>query len=136
MPITVDWGDFEETILVWKIEGNWTLEDYLVSRDQGTALAEQRAPVIVDVIADMRRSALMPHNIVAVIRDALEVARFAEGIITVITPTNYWTQLVHSMQKTYFRTVKFPIVFVRDVDAAYELVETVQAQRRASQNIG
>jgi hypothetical protein len=134
MPITVDWGDFEETILIWKIEGNWNIDDYLAARDYALIMVQHRAGVIVDVIADMRRSALMPQNIAWVIRDSLEIAQFNRGVVAVITPTSYWTQLVKTLQKTYFRTVKFPIYFVNTVDEAYELVDEVQMQRSVAQN--
>jgi hypothetical protein len=134
MPITVDWGDFEETILIWKIEGSWNIEDYLTARDDALQMVQQRAAVIVDVIADLRRSALLPQNIAWVIRDSLEVAQFNRGVVAVITPTSYWTQLVKTLQKTYFRTVKFSIYFVNTVDEAYALADAAQTQRSVAPN--
>ena len=66
MPITVSWHDDEENILIWQVEGNWTIEEFYSAVTDTRALSEQSPGgnhVIVNAsaMASRPRGNLLPH---------------------------------------------------------------------------
>jgi hypothetical protein len=123
MSISVDWGDAEETIIVWKFEQGWTRGDYYRAYHHFCKLIKQSNQV-VNVIADVRRALPAPGSSLSILRHAIinrhsQVERVA--VITVSTFPQQLFALVHrQLPGDWFDKYQF----TDSVDEAYEWVKT------------
>src|SRR5690348_16431814 len=88
MPIRVEWGNPEKTILLEIIEGQWTLADIyamLEETDQMVGEVQHR----VDIIADMTSAQFSSANLLSAISRTQRSASSNAGMIVVIKANRY-----------------------------------------------
>jgi hypothetical protein len=128
MPVEIDWGDQEETLLVIKIRGEWNASQLFTAQQKGCSLAETK-PHLVDVIADMRAASVKMTGLVPLSRRAIQIRPTNLGYVAIITTTNYWAQIYRAVPDTLKQALN--IGFVNDVDAAYAAITAHRKQRRS-----
>lgn len=125
--IKVDWGDHEETIIVWHFDDAWSAEDYAIAWWQSNQFAMSK-PHKVNILTDLRRTGKIAPNLLPTLLSYLPDQSPNIGLSVMIThPENRsWAWLYGVLENFYKRpeTVRF----VEQVDEAYALVEETPAQ--------
>jgi hypothetical protein len=122
MPITLDWGNFEETFAVWKFEMFWTWDEmYVALATLRKMFGEKNTPC--HIVVDTRRCMMPSSGLISNIQNVPRYMPTNVDVIVVIASHN----LLFSLNQTLKRIgILFPgkIIFVETVDAAYNLVDT------------
>lgn len=128
MPIVVDWGNVEETIIVWKFRKRWSEADFYAAVERSAALTKS-VDMPVNYIIDLQHSISSPPNLLAISRAAMQNHNFSnQGVTTVITKSAFWQQLFEALANSVTYHIGH-ITFVSDVDAAYDRIEKAQERR-------
>ena len=123
MSIIVDWGDLDETILMWRFPRQWDGDDILVALDESRRLAEsQQHPI--DVLVDMQQIRKSPSNLMTIFKFALSQPIVNIRHIIVISYSSYFRSIFNVMQKMYPKLPK--VRFADDANHAYEMIDTTQ----------
>lgn len=121
MTLTLDWGDFDETFVIWSFAGRWTPEEFYTAmeklRDYGAS-----KPYPVKIMVDMRHSLAAPNNLLTLLRAAVKMNVRNIGQVVVITPSNFWPQMYEMLVKTVKLDGSTPVTFVKTVDDAYSQI--------------
>ncbi len=125
--ILTDWGNQEETLLVWKFEVGWTITDLYESIYAAKRMIESKT-YMVDVIIDLRRSIQIPDGIISAVIYAFETLPSNTGTTAIITTNTAW-QMLYTIITNVYRVGFGLLQFVNTVDAAYSIVEHAQAER-------
>jgi hypothetical protein len=64
MPITITWTDSQKTAYLWCFEGRWTWAEYNDAVALGNKMGDEVSHKI-DVIVDLRKSGLLPNNVLS-----------------------------------------------------------------------
>ncbi|GAB4519557.1 MAG: hypothetical protein OHK0046_28620 [Anaerolineae bacterium] len=123
--ILVDWGNAEETLLVWKFEGHWTPEEVFAAVDQ-VLLFASGYPHMIDIIVDTRRAHLPAHPMNFNHREFRHKPGNL-GQIVVIYEAVLWSMLYDML--THLSGIDYGVAFVQSVDDAYKLVERAETNR-------
>ena len=70
MPITVTWGNAEQTYTCFKYVGNWTWAEYFESINQGYGLTKD-VPYTVNIMLDLTEAKLIPDGIFSTIQSSM-----------------------------------------------------------------
>lgn len=134
MPIIVDWGNLEETIIVWKFRNRWDETDFYDAVERSATLT-QSTDACVDYIIDLRQSISSPPNLLAMSRAAIQNHNFEnQGRTAVITKSSFWQQLFDTLLSSV-RHFMGHVMFVDSVDAAYDVIAQAQ-QTHESRAVG
>ncbi|MCA0454242.1 MAG: hypothetical protein LCI00_09740 [Chloroflexi bacterium] len=63
MPIQIQWFNDQKRIILWTIQGQWTLQEMHQAYSDGNALCAEVPENIVNALIDMTRSQSIPSNI-------------------------------------------------------------------------
>ena len=121
MPITLNWGDFDETFLVWNFTQNWTTEEFYDLLQELQRYAQPKKQPI-KIMVDMRRSMKAPNNLLTLLRIAVKSNIQNIEKIVVISNSNFWIQMYQILVKTTHLDDNTPVTFVNSVDEAYYLI--------------
>lgn len=116
MSIYVDWGNQEETLIVWKMGQQWDAEDFIQARQQTRVMIASK-PHEVAIIADIRHTLRHPRNILPLLRGSGHTPLPNMGLIIVVSRTSFWSRLLQQMGVHHLK-----VHFVEDLDAAYAQV--------------
>ena len=123
MPIEIDWGDLDNTIIVMIIKGRWTGEQFYTVVDDLHAMSnEQDAPV--RLIADMRYTQSTPKNFLPMLKAVVKRPNFNIKHAIVVKRSNYWERLIQMLVQSKSITIDIPVTFVDSVDRAYALLDS------------
>lgn len=123
--IKVDWGDHEETLIVWHFDDQWYAEDYACAIHQTNLLAMTK-PHTVNIIMDLRRTSTLASRLLQTILDTLPDKSPNLYLSVMITTNKAWQTLFNIITCIYRR--ESDVRFVDTVDAAYSLVEEKHPQ--------
>lgn len=126
MPIEVDWGNFEEDMIIFKVNGAWTGTEFVQALDNAKALAESKS-YQVSLLADMRYSAARtPQNFITILRAAMQrdASRLSQAVV--VTHSRYWQQLINIIESSTPIRLPIPVTFVSSVDEAIQMLEDVR----------
>jgi len=127
MGMSIDWGNYEETILVVKPALRWTHEDY--RREMTRAIdAMHNKPYPVDMIIDLRQVMHNPPNLINICRDARLRLKEFDNLIVVISNNRFWQTLNNTVIRQ-MPNAEVNVFFTRSVDEAYRAVEDAQQAR-------
>ena len=118
MTITLDWGDFDETFLVWNFNGKWTADAFYQTIEHLKQLSLSK-PYPVNVMVDMRQSLAAPNNLLTLLRVAVKSNVRNIGRVIVISKSGFWLQMYQMLVKTAQLAETTPVTFVGSVDEAY-----------------
>ena len=127
MGMSVDWGNYEETILVIKPTLRWTHEDY---RREITHILDalHNKPYSVDMIIDLRQVMHNPPNLINICRDARLRFKEFDNLIVVISNNRFWQTLNNTVIRQ-MPNAEVNVFFTRSVDEAYRAIEDIQQTR-------
>lgn len=129
MPIEVDWGNQDETLLTMKIKGDWTAEELYQAQTDMLAMSQSKTHT-VDAIVDMRTANLKMNGLLPVARQALRRRPRNIGTTAVITHTNFWQRIFQSLPATLLND--FHVIFVNEVDEAYTVIDDARNARQVT----
>lgn len=129
MPIEVDWGDQDETLITFKIRGDWTAEELYTAQTKMLEMSTSKAYTI-DTIVDMRGANLKMNGLLPIVRQALRRRPDNSGATAVITQTNFWERIFKSVPQTLLKD--FNVVFVEEVDEAYAVIDNARSTRQTT----
>ena len=119
--ITVDWGNHDETLLIFRIHQHWTLDEFksMVQRSQKLIHSKQYP---IYILADVQTASKAPHNFLPTIVRGLSSQPPQDIHIIVISKSVFWQRLWNMIQAFNFHSI--PVYFVHDANEAYALIET------------
>jgi hypothetical protein len=121
--IDVDWGDVDETILVWTFEDGWTAQDFMDAFTTSEEFVEEKTtPSIVHALLDVQHTVHLPNDMFTLGRYAINRASNLEfkGLITIINPTMLWVRFYDALKVTAPHA--FDVRFAQDADEAYKMM--------------
>jgi len=126
--IEIDWGNFDETILIWAFHKNWTANDFIDAIGTSTALIHQRTTQgTVHILLDIQHTQHLPSNMFAIGRKAIQRSMQSNhrGLIVVINQSELWNRLYDVLEQMIPNTLN--ICFAKDADEAYKLIREAQS---------
>ncbi len=118
--IHVGWANHEETCVVMKFNGRWSIKAYRRSCQHLNELIASRVHP-VDVIMDLQRSAPAPAGIVLHGAAVLNAMPGNTGTIVFVSKSSFWKTLVTMIEQIH--PIKpLDLRFVATPDEAYALV--------------
>jgi len=121
--IDVDWGDAEETILVWTFEDGWTAQDFMDAfKLSEEFVAQKLTPSIIHVLLDVQHTVHLPKDMFTLGRYAINRASDVgfKGLVTIINPTTLWHRFYDALKITVPH--RLIIKFASNADEAYQLM--------------
>ena len=123
--ITLDWGDANESILVWTFSDNWTAEDfYLAIEKAETILGPKEKPV--HIIVDAQQGFKPPKNLIALSKVGLKRGPTPVKLVVVIAKSRFLQNIYGIVAKMYPGSLK--VHFVNNANEAYQLIEEFDEQ--------
>lgn len=120
--ISVDWGNQEETIIIWKFNGQWDARMFRRAVTKTYRMAEAK-PYPVHGIVDMQRALAAPRDMITLIRQALRSGPTVKaGRWVIISESRLWPNL-YAMAVRLYRLNTLDVRFVSSVQEAYDLVD-------------
>ncbi|MGB1285684.1 MAG: hypothetical protein ACPG7F_04040 [Aggregatilineales bacterium] len=124
MTILVDWGNYEETILVWKFSREWQTSHYMEALRQSNSLALTKAHQ-VNLICDIRMTTQRASNLMTLSRLVIQYRPANVDVMVIIVVNRFWKQMAEILTHQG-EGLPVPVHFVETVDAAYALVEEIE----------
>ncbi len=127
MGILVDWGDEDETILMWRFPISWTGDDFYQALQITQELVSEKT-CAVDVLVDMQKALQSPTNLLPLFKNGLSKRIPNLRHIIIISQSRYFVSLYAVLQKL---GRDFPkLHFVENANEGYELLHYLTASRR------
>lgn len=122
MPIRIDWGDYDKTLLIMSFNGRWTADEYYRAINDLYIYASERDHAL-ELMVDVRHSVQPPQNLVTLIRSTLNQERaIAMDQVVVIVQSGFWQQIFSVARKVHGRELDTAVHFVESVDQAYSML--------------
>lgn len=121
--IDVDWGDVNETILVWTFEDGWNTQDFISAFTLSEQMvAEKLTPSIIHMLLDVQHTVRLPNDMFTLGRYAINRANKVgfKGLVTIINPTLLWHRFYEALKITAPHSID--IQFAKNADEAYQLM--------------
>lgn len=118
MAITVDWGDADETLIVWKFGKSWTHSDFLSALVKSNAMQSTHRPQ--HCIADLRQMIMTTADFSEIARALKHSNHIINGLTVAICHRDYWQTVYND---AISRVTGRQVTFVRTVDEAYHLID-------------
>lgn len=126
MPIYLEWGNPEKTILFQYVRGEWTLADtYAMLDDCETMLAA--VPHCVDIIADLTHSRFSSGNLLSALSRIHHAHPRNIGLVVAVNADGYLRALAEAGEKLWPGSTE-NIRYAGSLEAAYTLL----AEKNAS----
>lgn len=127
--IDLDWGNADETILVWTFSDGWTAKDLVNAIASSKRMIASRSHRrIVHVLMDIQHSQDMPDDMLTLGRYAIKEAIDSghKGMIIIINPSPLWNHMVGVLKSLISNSIQ--IEFANDADEAYEILQNSETQ--------
>lgn len=127
--IELDWGNADETILVWTFHEGWETQNFMDAIAASKRMIANRSHrSIVHILLDIQHSQDLPDDMLTLGRYAIRqaVASRHKGLTIIINPSPLWHHLYKVLQTTIPHTIR--ILFVNDADEAYEIMQADSSQ--------
>lgn len=85
MPIQIQWFDDQHQIILWTVQGQWTLHELHKAYDEGNALCEQYPQNIINVLVDMRNSQAVPTSIFSTLSNRVHTEKSNYDMAVIVT---------------------------------------------------
>lgn len=127
--IDLDWGNADETILVWTFSDGWTAKDLVNAIASSKRMIARRSHRrIVHVLMDIQHSQDMPDDMLTLGRYAIKEAIDSghKGMIIIINPSPLWNHMVGVLKSLISNSIQ--IEFANDANEAYEILQNSETQ--------
>jgi hypothetical protein len=92
MPIHIEWGTSDHTLLIWRVASDFTLEDYHAAAKK-TALWLQSAVSPITIVVDVRKCHHTSHNLIPTMREQIRHLQSFRGELIVLSKTQFWQSM-------------------------------------------
>ncbi|MDQ7025774.1 MAG: hypothetical protein Q9P01_03995 [Anaerolineae bacterium] len=121
------WLTYDEKVMHWSIEGDWTASDYNQTFKNWKNFATNK-PYTVDLIMDMRHAGRMPSNMTSLAWQSVLNRPQNLGVTLIVTKSKLLRTVYKSMTQIYGGHDSV-IIFSADWDGALEILEAAQSSR-------
>jgi hypothetical protein len=121
--LTVDWGDHEESLLVWQAEGDLNNSALLIAIERTRQLLEEKAHVVY-IMADMREIPALSPVSVQTLRLFLDQNLVNLGTMIVITTSTAVQDIFIALERISAQQ----LICLNSVDEAYQVIGLLKAQ--------
>ena len=130
MPVRVEWFDGEQTVIHWKMSGDWTWEEYTSARRR-LAVMQNNLGYLVDHIYDVRKSNGLPPNALSQFLSASKSMHpNTSGMVVVVGGSMLARQLGGVLMRIRPNT-RLDITFIPTIEQAPEHIEARRKIHRA-----
>lgn len=121
MTIELDWGNADESLLIWTCDRHWTHDDYYEAVQTCVAMINgQSHPV--DVIVDMQFNKMRPQMLLQLAKYGFRHRSANVGTVVLIYRSTFWLFLEETLQSIFSK--EFRLLFARDANEAYSLLDS------------
>jgi len=120
MSISVDWGNHEETLIIWKFVQEWNTVDIIRAIDATYTLLSLK-PIAVNIILDMRHSKKRNQRISSLQRAFNRVFPTNLQKVIILSNSLYWQQFFQLVDQLLDDDKKQDFDYTSDVNMAYSL---------------
>jgi hypothetical protein len=92
MPIHVEWGTSDHTLLLWRVVSELTLEHYQDAARK-TSLCLKSAVNPITIVIDVRKCHHTSHNLIPIMRDQIHYLQNFQGELIVLSKTQFWQSM-------------------------------------------
>lgn len=129
--IFVDWGDGDETFLVWKFDGDWNPGEVPQIMYQINEFASER-DYPIDLIIDLQRASIHKGNVISMGYTIMSTLNSNIETIIAITRNPFWESIYATIRRVYHTKPLRTFNFVHHADDAYAIIESNRERREAS----
>jgi hypothetical protein len=131
--IDVDWGDANETLLIWTFSNDWTAQEFLNAFtlcEEFVASRSNRS--VVHILLDTQHTTHLPKDMFKLGRHAIKrcIDIRQKGLIIIIDSSTVWVQMYDFLMRRGSNSLH--IHFAKDTDKAYQIM--VEADALLSSN--
>ncbi len=121
MPIHLEWGNPEKTILFENLDGEWTLSDVYAMLDDCEKMVSS-VMHRVDIIADLSNSHFSSGNLLTALSRAQRTQPPNVGLIIAVKANRYLKAMADVAATMWPRSTE-KLRYVNSIEAAYALLE-------------
>jgi hypothetical protein len=114
MPITLDWYDLDQTIILVRFIGNWTMEEYAACGEGINLLVRTNSQRVLGMVVDGGEAGSTPKNALAGLKQVLVEGKLPLVLVNMRRDVRI---MVDSLRRSYFSS--------RAVYYAYNLPEAI-----------
>lgn len=123
MAIELDWGNAEESLLIWTCDTHWTTDEYYKAVEVCVDMIN-RQPHKVDVIVDMQFNRMRPSLLLQLAKFGYRRRSRNVNTVVLIYRNSFWLFLEDMLQRIFAN--EFNFLYAQDANEAYALL-TAQA---------
>jgi len=120
MSIIVDWGDADDTLLIWHFPHNWTSRDLQNAYGLANDILS-KVNYEIDIIFDFGYTINPPQNTIQLCRGLLLHCPHNVRSVIILGRTRYWERIFSLVLR--LQTFEHTVHFVQTVDEAYALLD-------------
>lgn len=129
MSTSIDWYNDDHTILIYHIEGKWTLQDYIAIFDQLIAMTDS-VTGIVDIIGDFQKAHSPSGNVLSGASKVNRGQHPRTGWVVLVGINTYLDTLLKIVQRVYSHGFK-NILTASSIEEAHQLILSKQQERNS-----
>lgn len=121
--IEVDWGNVDETLIIWTFYKHWTADDFIHAFDVSENMIMKKAKrEPIHFMLDIQHTAHLPPDMFTLGRYGIKRATIAnqKGLLIIINASQLWHHLYEMIQVTIPHDLH--IHFAKDANKAYDLI--------------
>ena len=127
--IGLDWGNADETILVWTFYDGWETQDFMNAISSSERMAANRShKSLIHILMDIQHTQDIPDDMLTLGRYAIKqgIANNHKGLTIIINPSPLWHHLYQVLKTTIPHSIQ--ILFAKDANEAYDIIQENQTQ--------
>lgn len=128
--IDIDWGNAEETILIWTFYDGWKEQDFLDAiKFSEKLVARKTSSATIHTMIDVQHTGDLPANMFSLGKTAIQrgIESKNDGLIIIINPSELWLRLYEVMSKMIPNNW-LRVHFAKDANEAYAMMNNTDAQ--------
>jgi len=122
MGATVEWYNSSEKIIYWHFDNEWTWEEYHACVAQVKQMSSSKIGQSIDIIMDLSRNRIFPHDLVNNLRKAQELEDPERGHMLVVVGNDVVNGIVR-LARTINRKLATHYYSARSVESAVQLIQ-------------
>ncbi len=131
MPIKIRWFDDQQQIILWTIEGKWTLQEMHEAYTKGNAMCAEVPENIINVIVDITGSNSLPTNIFSALSARVNTEMPNYDMAVAVTKNGLIKAFVNII--TSIPALREKFVVVKSMDDALAFIKKRRLAREAAQ---
>src|SRR5574337_711770 len=129
MPVSADWYDSKQEIVLYVFEGRWTWDELYATYNKAIAM-EKSVPHRVDVLLDMLNSKAVPANALLHVKNISNKQPDNLGLTVIVTP-NAFVRALYNAGAQFYKGIAH---YFRVVPTMEEALQMIADDRKAHHN--